>query len=145
MKIINPKGLSLDALVIPSVDNGVVLCHGFMSSKDNETHKEIINNLVKNNIGVLAFDFAAHGKSEGDLKDFSLENLYGDLAVVVANARKIFPGKIGIYASSMSAYIGLLYSSYNPIDALALRCPMIDPIKSWDCYLSKKIFIIQNQ
>lgn len=137
MKIKNPKGLNLDAYVVPN-QNGVVLCHGFMSSKDNETHKGIIENLVNNNIGVFSFDFSAHGKSEGDLKDFSLENLYGDLATVVVHARNIFPNKLGIYASSISGYVGLLYSSYNPIDVLALRCPLVDPVKSWDCYLTKK-------
>ncbi len=147
MKITNAKGLKLDALLVTPqpMHAGVVLCHGFLSEKDNETHAAIMKKLASYGIGSLAFDFTGHGKSEGRVLDANLADFYADVACVVTYGRPLFPGRLGLYGASLGGAMSILYATYNRVDALALKCPVIDPVKSWDNYLRNKITIVPEQ
>ncbi|MBI4441688.1 alpha/beta fold hydrolase [Candidatus Woesearchaeota archaeon] len=134
MKITNPKGLQLDAVVTPGT-SGVVLCHGFLSSKENDTHTAIIDALSREGLGSLSFDLTGHGKSEGQLLQATMWDFYGDIAAAVAAGRTVFTGKMGLYGSSISGSLCTLYAARSGIDALALKCPIVNPEKSWDKYL----------
>lgn len=138
MKITNSKGLKLDALLIanPSMHTGVVMCHGLLSCKDNETHAAISDRLASLGIGSFAFDFSAHGKSDGNLTDVVISDFFNDLACAVSYAQPIFPGKLGLYGASFGGAIATMYAATYKVDSLALKCPVVDPVKSWENYLN---------
>lgn len=60
----------------------MVMMHGFMASKDRNPIKYLAKELAKAGIGSIAFDFNAHGKSEGNFKDMTISNEIADARAV---------------------------------------------------------------
>lgn len=140
MKISNALGRSLDTLLVApeNMHAGVVLCHGFLSEKANVTHASICAQLVQSGIGVLTFDFTGHGKSEGSLFHVaSAHDFFYDLVAIMNYAHSVFP-KTALYGASLGGYIATQYSAQFPVAALALKCPLVDPRKSWPSYREKR-------
>lgn len=61
----------------------VMLLHGFASNKEFGLFKLIADELEKNNIASIRFDFNGHGKSEGRFEDMTVLN-------EIEDARKVF-------------------------------------------------------
>lgn len=93
----------------------VLIAHGFGSSKESPTAQMLAENLPKQGMGTMAFDFPAHGDSPADGKELTLEHCLDDLAAVEQHAGKLCPGaEIHYFGSSFGAYITLLYLSLRP-------------------------------
>ena len=67
----------------------VILCHGFTGSMNNALFDAIGNNLLKEGIGVVRFDFNGHGASEGDFVNMTVPNEIEDALAVIAFTRNL--------------------------------------------------------
>ena len=103
----------------------VVMAHGFGSGKASPTVTLLMDNLPQSadksrtqsadksrmqKIGVVAFDFPAHGESPVDGTHLRIENCINDLISAVAFAKAAAPAaRIINFGSSFGAYITMLY------------------------------------
>ena len=120
----------------------IIACHGFGGDKESSAIELLAKDANEKNIGVIAFDFPAHGESEveGDL--FTLDNCISDLETVEEYVRENYKNvkKIDIFATSYGAYITLLKiirngDNYNKI---ILRAPAIEMGNIFKDYLLKE-------
>ncbi len=89
-----------------------IVSHGFGSSKESPTAQMLLKELPKQGIGVVAFDFPAHGESPVDGEMLRIETCMQDLAAVEQQVLTMMPEvKIVYFSSSFGAYINLLYLS----------------------------------
>jgi len=87
-----------------------VVVHGFGGSKDSFTAQMVLKDMPPSGIGVVAFDFPAHGESEVDGEFLRLDNCLTDLADIDARVRALAPeAEIVYFGSSFGAYITLIY------------------------------------
>ncbi len=127
-KFKNSKGLTLSAIYEGEDKNApvVVMCHGYQSSKDKETTKALSQKLIEGGLNVFRFDFTGHGQSQGDLADITPLRGVDDLASAVDDLDALGKTKFGLYGSSFGGNVALLYTSQNPVLALALKAPVSD-------------------
>ncbi len=85
-----------------------ILCHGFGSNKDNLANDIISEELLKNNIGVVAFDFPIHGESKAPIKALTVKNCILDIDIIFKYIKNNFKNcDISLFASSFGAYISI--------------------------------------
>lgn len=66
----------------------VIICHGFSGNCHSELLTDISDNLVKDGIASLRFDFNGHGKSDGEFKNMTVPNEIQDLKNVILWAQE---------------------------------------------------------
>jgi len=92
-----------------------VAAHGFGSSKESPTTSMLLEALPARGIGVIAFDFPAHGESPVDGDALRIGNCLCDLAAAEARAKELAPEADVVYfSSSFGAYINLIYLATRP-------------------------------
>ena len=77
----NKKGNKLcGVLVAPDNKNHpiVILCHGFHSTKDNNTNTRLHAMLKEKNIATFRFDFYGHGESDGKFENITVSEAVED-------------------------------------------------------------------
>ena len=85
-----------------------IMCHGFWGSKDSSITEIISDELVKNKIGVVAFDFPVHGKSDATIEKLTVNNCMSDINLIAQFLRREFPeSDISLFASSFGAYVAI--------------------------------------
>lgn len=90
----------------------IIACHGFGSSKDSPMIQALVGAFPPAGIGVVSFDFPAHGESPIGQEGLRVPFCIDDLAAVEAYLRAQDPGvMLGYFGSSFGAYITLLYLS----------------------------------
>ena len=88
----------------------LIVAHGFASSKESPNVNMLMRELAPNNIGVIAFDFPAHGDSPADGDYLTTDNCTNDLKAVAELVAEKYPhGEICYFGSSFGAYIIMLY------------------------------------
>ena len=110
------------------IDKIIIACHGFGGDKESSAIEMLAKSLIKNNILVIAFDFPAHGESNVEGEEFTIENCINDLISVEEYAKEQYGDlPIGIFATSFGAYITLLkINKYgNTYFSIVLRAPAI--------------------
>ncbi len=75
-------------LQVPEKDDAskcpiVVICHGFMGSKDYLLLEDLANDLEAAGIASIRFDFNGHGESEGRFQDMTVPNEIEDAKKVI--------------------------------------------------------------
>lgn len=106
----------------------VIACHGFTGDKESSAIESLANELYKNNIGVICFDFPGHGKSQVASDKLTIENCIQDINdiedFVIQNFGNI---PINIFATSFGAYITLINIAINnkKYKNIILRSPAI--------------------
>lgn len=108
----------------------VVMMHGFASSKHgtNRCYVTFAEQLAKQGIASLRFDFRGSGDSEGTLASVTLEDLIDD-AVAALKCSEIIEGidkeRIGVFGASLGATIGVLSAErYGNVKAMTLWSPL---------------------
>jgi pimeloyl-ACP methyl ester carboxylesterase len=106
-------GGGYDIPCVHTLDGGeqlvCVVLHGFGSSKTSPTATMLLDALPDRGIGVLAFDFPAHGDSPAGGEALRLGRCLEDLAAAEAYALSAAPGaRLVRFASSFGAYICLI-------------------------------------
>lgn len=68
----------------------VIICHGFNGNCGGELQTDMSDDLLKEGIASLRFDFNGHGKSDGEFRDMTVPNEIEDLKMVIkwANSQK---------------------------------------------------------
>lgn len=101
----------------------VLVLHGRASNRQNKIR--LIRELAIKGIIGLAFDFRGCGESEGQFQNATVENRLKDAftAFDFLLSRKTDESKIGIFGSSLGAYLALLVSEKKNIKSLILRSP----------------------
>lgn len=108
-------------------DKIVILCHGFMGFKDSWTNRRLSEELARQHIATLRFDFFGHGQSDGNLKDLLLTTLIAQTESAIALMRGHGFTQVGLVGSSFGSLVATLVAAKTPtLAALGLRCPIGD-------------------
>lgn len=105
----------------------VILCHGFLSSKDSTTNKTLTRLLNAQGLATFRFDFFGQGDSEGPFEEITptlaLHQAETALDLVIAENYD----RIGFVGSSFGGLVALLTTARrSEVACLALKCPVVD-------------------
>ena len=105
----------------------VVLCHGFLSSKNSTTNKTLTRMVNEAGLATLRFDFFGQGDSEGPFEDITVSLAVGQAHAAVDLVRSHGYDRIGLVGSSFGGLVAILTTAQrNDIACLALKCPVVD-------------------
>ena len=91
-------------------DRILITAHGFASSKQSPNVNMLMSRLPEKGIGVIAFDFPAHGDSPAGGDMLTVDNCTADLKAVADFVAEGHPeAEICYFGSSFGAYIIMLY------------------------------------
>lgn len=119
VKFKNSKGKKLSGILhLPTAKNQsnpcVLICHGFLASKEFKFIPKLAERLCKEGFTVLRFDFTGNGESEGQLSEGTLTQAVSDLKSAldfVSALTKIDNEKIYVIGHSMGAATGIITAS----------------------------------
>jgi alpha-beta hydrolase superfamily lysophospholipase len=106
----------------------MVAIHGFAGDKESSAISMVAEELMKQDIGVIALDLPGHGASEVDGDYLTLDNCLADIRFTLDYAKENFKdAKISLFATSFGAYLTLLLLTRygNEYNKVVLRCPAI--------------------
>ncbi|HKT34582.1 MAG TPA: alpha/beta fold hydrolase [Nitrospira sp.] len=108
-------------------NGAVVLCHGFLSSKNSTTNKTLTRMLNEAGLATFRFDFFGQGESEGPFEDITVSLAIGQAHAAVAFVRSEGYETIGLVGSSFGGLVAVLTTAQRQdIACLALKCPVVD-------------------
>lgn len=141
----NSKGDKLCGIISNPTDDTskpvIILCHGFITSKDSFTNSKLERILNKNNISTFRFDFFGHGESEGDLKDVTISEAVDDILNAIKYLKNKSYSKIGLVGSSFGGNASIIVASKtDDLFLLALKAP-VSNYKERDIKLKGEDFI----
>lgn len=119
----------------------VVVCPGFAGNKSGKyrVFVEIGQELAKNGIAVLRFDYRGAGDSEGDFSEITIESQVNDAIACLnflRNDLRINGDRLGLLGRSLGGMISVLSASqFQQIRSMALWAPVFssEPWKNiWD-------------
>ncbi|MFH1359224.1 MAG: alpha/beta fold hydrolase [archaeon] len=126
-------------------DSVVIISHGFQSSKESKLYVELQDELNKAGIGTFRYDYYGHGQlyckeaKYGVTKDVTLSKSVDSLKAAITFVRSKGDYNLGLFGSSFGGLISLIAASQDlKIKALALKSPVIEPIKFWRDRLSNE-------
>ena len=117
---------------LPDKDTGlkeiIIACHGFAGDKESSAIKLLGEEMIKENIGVLCFDFPGHGESKVDGKTLTINNCIQDINTIEEYIKQNYSVPISIFATSFGAYITLINIARNKkiYKNIILRSPAIN-------------------
>lgn len=105
----------------------IIACHGFGGDKESSAIYLLAQKLNKINIGVIAFDFPAHGESEVSGERFTVSECIQNIKDIENYIKQEYKDiKIGIFSTSFGAYITLLkILQQDNFFTIVLRAPAI--------------------
>ncbi|XP_057466768.1 uncharacterized protein LOC130756291 isoform X1 [Actinidia eriantha] len=89
----------------------VILCHGFRSTKDNDTMMNLAVALEKEGITAFRFDFSGNGESEGSFEFGNYWKEAEDLRAVIQHFNTVSRVPSAILGHSKGGNVVLLYAS----------------------------------
>lgn len=96
-------------------DACVISCHGLLATKDSVKYIMLAEELNKQGISALRFDFRGCGESDGLLGESHISNRLHDLKAVIDYTNQVLGYKnIGLFGSSMGAFISFILASSDP-------------------------------
>ncbi|HKR78303.1 MAG TPA: alpha/beta fold hydrolase [Nitrospira sp.] len=105
----------------------VVLCHGFLSSKNSTTNKALTRMLNEAGVAALRFDFFGQGESEGLFEDITVSVAVGQAKAALTHAQSRGYERLGLMGSSFGGLVSILTAAQRPdVACLALKCPVVD-------------------
>ena len=105
----------------------VVLCHGFLSSKNSTTNKTLTRMVNEAGLTTFRFDFFGQGDSEGPFEDITVSLAVGQAHAAVGFRQVAGLRKNRPYGSSFGGLVAILTTAQrNDIACLALKCPVVD-------------------
>lgn len=118
----------------------VILCHGFLSSKDGRTCKNLQTALNRSNTSTFCFDFFGHGESEGKIEDITISEAADDIICAISFVKSRGFSSIGLFGSSFGGLASIIAASKErSLSVIALR----SPVSSFeDIYRSQKYLLL---
>ena len=112
---------------VNSLKQIIIACHGFAGDKKSSAIKLLADEMIKNGIGVICFDFPGHGESLVDGSKLTINNCIQDVNLVEEYIKQKYNIPISIFATSFGAYITLINILQNnkKYNNIILRSPAI--------------------
>ena len=108
-------------------DRAVLLCHGFLSSKNSSTNKALTRNLVDEGIATLRFDFFGHADSDGPFEKLTTTLAVGQAMTALDWLKTKGYGRLGLMGSSFGGLVSILTAAQrHDLRCVALKCPVVD-------------------
>ena len=105
----------------------VILCHGFLSTKNSTTNKTLTRLLNEKGISTFRFDFFGQGESEGLFEDITVSLALEQTMAAVDLVLSLGPGPLGLVGSSFGGLVSILAAARRAeVACLALKCPVVD-------------------
>ena len=105
----------------------IIAMHGFAGDKESSCIAKLENELKKINVGLIKFDWPAHGSS--NTNDLSISNCLSDLNTIINYVKnKKRNCSLIAFATSFGGYLTLLYNYYYPntFKHIILRSPALN-------------------
>ncbi len=114
----------------------VLLIHGLNNDKDEDgSFVKLSEILSQNSYNVMRFDFRAHGDSQGETKDVTIQGELNDLVSSIKRFDSLLESKSSyiLVASSFGASASIIYASQQPdrVNRLVLWNPVLDYEKTF--------------
>ena len=106
----------------------ILAMHGFCGSKASRCITLLQEVETKKGIGLVKFDWPAHGKSNAKDSDLTVSNCLADLSSVVIHLQKKYPeAELIAFATSFGGYVTMLYAGEHPrvFSRIILRSPAL--------------------
>lgn len=119
-------------------DRIVLLCHGFMSSKDSATNTVLTEKLLDQGIATCRFDFQGHGDDSHPFQEMTLSYCLKQVDTIFSwMTQKPFK-QIGLMGSSYGGLVAILAAARHPeIVTLGLKCPVSEYPSLWNTMLGE--------
>lgn len=105
----------------------MILCHGFVSSKDGRSCSALEILFNEKNIATFRFDFYGHGESGGKLEDITVSEGMDDVLSAITFLKQQGYKKIGLFGNSYGGFTAILAAAQAPeLFVLLLKCPVSD-------------------
>lgn len=121
-------GISYDENIPENAAVIIIAMHGFAGDRKSGCISLLENAANKMGIGLIKFDWPAHGESEVNGDKLSVSNCLTDLCSMVNHIKKRFPlARLAAFSTSFGGYLTLLYNYYNRsvFEHIILRSPAI--------------------
>lgn len=104
-------------LHLPEIENPpyIIASHGLLSSKDSEKYIVLGEQISREGMGMLRFDFRGIGESEGEEGDNTISKKISDLSAAVDFIRSYSGSRnrIGLLGSSLGGFLSLMKTSMD--------------------------------
>jgi alpha/beta superfamily hydrolase len=128
------RGRLAATLEVPALKAGekypiVIICHGFGGNRDRGTTCMAAQQLTKEGIATLRFDFNGHGQSEGEMKDMTVLNEIEDAKCVYQYASSlpwVDTDRMAILGASQGGVVASMTAGElgcTKLAAAVLMCP----------------------
>ncbi len=111
-------------------DTTIIAIHGYTASKYEEDYmKPVIDMLARNGYNVVAFDFRAHGDSDGEITTLGLKEVEDYIRIIdwFKSEKSEKAKKIGVIGYSMGGAVTIMLSARDKrINAAVADSPYID-------------------
>ena len=108
-------------------DRAIILCHGFLSTKESRTNLRLTELLVAQGISTFRFDWFGMGDSEGDFGRITVSTCCDQLEHAFTLMREHGYSELGIIGSSFGGLLTILVGQAHPeLRAIGLKCPVPD-------------------
>ncbi len=111
-------------------DKTIIAIHGYTASKYEEEYmKPVIDMIARNGYNVVAFDFRAHGDSDGEITTLGLKEVEDYIRIIdwLKSVKLNKAKKIGVIGYSMGGAVTIMLSARDKrINAAVADSPYID-------------------
>ncbi len=107
----------------------IIAMHGFAGDKESSCIKALEKKIKNTKIGLIKFDWPAHGESETNGFNLTIKNCIEDLNSIIKYTKDKYKNSTLVaFATSFGGYITLLYNYYykNTFTSIILRSPALN-------------------
>lgn len=124
--LINDKINTFSAIPEDNMNKILIYCHGLGSNKTWATR--FYDDLLKNKIGIISFDFPGHGEDKTDFSHFNLSLCISYLEEMITYAKTKYNVPIYLFGCSFGGFVILnkLIQDNTNIEKTMLMCPAIN-------------------
>lgn len=124
--LVNNKINTFSAIPKDSMNKMIIYCHGLGSNKTWAAR--FYDDLLKNKIGIISFDFPGHGADKTDFSLFNLSLCINYLEEIIAYVKTKYNVPIYLFGCSFGGFIVLnkLIRNNINIEKTMLMCPAIN-------------------
>ncbi len=116
----------------------VILCHGFMSSRESSTNLALTEKLLSNGIATCRFDFFGHNESSGAFQEMTLTRCLDQAEEILRWSAQHGYSKYSLVGSSFGGLVAILMAARHPdLCSVALKCPVSDYPAIWQSLLGE--------
>lgn len=141
--------LKLRGWIVPQgSDKTVLVLHGYTSSKYDEDYiKPIIEILARNGFNVVAFDFRAHGESDGEITTLGEKETEDTIRIIdwLEKNKPELAKSIGVIGYSMGGAVSIMLAARDKrVKAIVVDSPYMDIVASGQRWIMRIKGFVRN-